>query len=75
MECTGVPGALGVTANMDANLGGCSVLLAIVAKVVMAVVDKGSGGGGPCWYTELGTCSRDEGEKIISIVTTAMDFI
>ena len=25
MECTGVPGALGDTANMAASLGGCSV--------------------------------------------------
>ena len=64
MECTGVPGALGVTANIGASLGGCSVLLAI------AVED--GGGTGARNYGSSSGCKSDNGRQSIGLV---FDFI
>ena len=39
MECTGVPGALGVTAKMDASLGGWRVAVSAGLDAIVRFVD------------------------------------
>lgn len=39
MECTGVPGALGVTAKMDASLGGWRVEVAAGLDAIVWIVE------------------------------------